>query len=64
MVSASKNKLDLNEVRQRAAQIRSHWSLLERHRRMGLPPDVPARLRDFIVGGRQPAWAIAKRWDE
>jgi len=61
MVSASKKRLDLDEVRLRAAQIRSQWTLSERHRRMGLPPDVPTRLRNFIVGQRQPAWASIQR---
>jgi hypothetical protein len=61
MVSATNKKLDLDEVRKRAAQIRSHWTLSERHRRMGLPPDVPERLRDFIVGSRLPAWGVVRR---
>jgi len=64
MVSISKKKLDLDEVRKRAAQIRSHWSLSERHRRMGLPPDVPSRLREFILGEREPAWGVVSRREE
>jgi hypothetical protein len=46
------------EIEKRAAKIRSQWSAAERSRRMGLPPDVPARLRDFILGNRQPQWCV------
>jgi hypothetical protein len=46
------------EIEKRAAKIRSQWSAAERVRRMGLPPDVPARLRDFILGDRQPQWCV------
>jgi hypothetical protein len=59
MVSLTKNS-DLREIRKRAAQIRSLWSPSERLRRTGLPPDVPPRLRDLIIGCRQPAWSISK----
>jgi hypothetical protein len=59
MVSISKKTLDLDEVRKRAARVRRQWTLSERHRRMGLPPDVPSRLRDLIMGNRQPVWEIA-----
>ena len=38
------------EVQKRAEEIRSHWSPIERVQRMGLPPDVPARMREFILG--------------
>jgi len=61
MVSISKKMVDLDEVRTRAAQIRVQWTLSERQRRMGLPPDVPSRLRDLILGSSQPAWEIARR---
>jgi hypothetical protein len=46
------------EIEKRAAGIRSQWSAAERVRRTGLPPDVPARLRDFILGTRQPQWCV------
>jgi hypothetical protein len=53
------NKLDSREVRKRAAEIRSHWSPLERVQRTGLPPDIPARLRDYILGPPQPQFSVA-----
>ena len=56
MVSISKDKT--LEIEKRAAKIRSHWSAAERVRRMGLPPDVPERLRDFILDTRQPQWCV------
>lgn len=46
------------EIRQRAAQIRKQWSPLEKNRRTGLPPDVPALLRQFILGDSQPVWNV------
>jgi hypothetical protein len=55
MVSIPKH-IDFLEIQKRAAQIRSHWSPAERLRRVGLPPDAPARLRDFILGERRPTW--------
>jgi len=48
MVSIPKHSIAV-EIEKRAAEIRSHWSFDERVRRMGLPPDAPARLRDFIL---------------
>jgi hypothetical protein len=57
MVSIPKNITAL-EIEKRAAQIRRNWSVAERLRRTGLPPDAPARLRDFILGSRQPAWSV------
>jgi hypothetical protein len=59
MVSITKS-FDLLEVQERAAQIRSHWSPAERRRRTGLPPDVPPRLREFIVGERQSKWSTVR----
>jgi hypothetical protein len=58
MVSIPKH-LKALEIEKRAARIRSHWSADERLRRTGLPPDVPVRLRDFILGTRQPQWCVA-----
>ena len=55
MVSIPKH-MDVLEVQKRAAQIRSHWSPAEKARRTGLPPDVPSRLQEFILGRRQSAW--------
>ncbi len=58
MVSIPKHSIAL-EIEKRAAKIRSQWSVAERTRRTGLPPDVPARLRDFILNCRQPQWSAA-----
>lgn len=49
-------KIDAPEIQRRAAEIRGHWSLSERIRRTGLPPDIPPRLREYIVGSRDVAW--------
>jgi hypothetical protein len=56
---ATKHKtIDSREVRKRAAEIQSHWSPLERAKRMGLPPDVPARMRELILGPAS-GWKLA-----
>jgi hypothetical protein len=55
MVSIPKHTKAL-EIEKRAARIRSQWSAAERVRRTGLPPDVPTRLQEFILGRRQPQW--------
>lgn len=57
MINISK-RLKAFEIDKRAARIRSEWSATERVSREGLPPDVPARLREFILGARQPQWAV------
>ena len=57
MVSIPKHSKAL-EIEKRAARIRSQWSVAERVRRTGLPPDVPARLQEFILGRRQPQWCV------
>jgi hypothetical protein len=54
---ATKN-IDLLDVRKRAAEIRGTWSPGERRRRMGLPPDTPTKLRDFLVAPRPFSWAV------
>ncbi len=59
MVSIPK-QLKALEIEKRAARIRSQWSVSERVRRTGLPPDVPARLRDFILGSPQPQWCVVR----
>jgi hypothetical protein len=41
---------DVQEIRDRAAEIRRNWSPLETLRRTGLPPDTPAKLRQLILG--------------
>lgn len=54
-----RHKHEVQEVQKRAAEIRRQWSPLEKLRRTGLPPDVPARLRQFILGEPQPEWSHA-----
>jgi hypothetical protein len=51
--------LDVEKIRHRAAAIRRNWSPSERHRRTGLPPDLPPRLRQFILSERSAAWTTA-----
>jgi hypothetical protein len=58
MITSSRDRA--KEVMRRAAEIRDHWSPLERLRRTGLPPDAPPKLRDFILG-RRPKWEPAAR---
>ena len=53
------NHLKTMEIEKRAARIRSQWSAAERVRRTGLPPDVPVRLQEFILGRREPQWCAA-----
>lgn len=43
-------------IRERAAEIRQHWSPRERARRTGLPPDMPARLRAHLSDGSESTW--------
>jgi hypothetical protein len=52
--------LDAQEIRRRAADIRRKWSPLERLRRTGLPPDIPPKLRQYIMGPTQPGWCVAR----
>lgn len=46
--------LDPREIQSRAAKVRQRWSIAERIRRTGLPPDTPTRLRDWAGGRREP----------
>jgi hypothetical protein len=57
-MATRQHNIDLQEVRKRAAEIRRHWSPLEKIRRTGLPPDIPERLRQFILGPCQPKWSV------
>jgi hypothetical protein len=52
------NIKDFEDIRQRAAAVRGHWTISERSRRTGLPPDAPIKLRDFILGGRTDKWVL------
>jgi hypothetical protein len=47
-----------DDFRQRAAQIRRRWSPSERAERMGLPPDIPWRLQQHLVGPTENSWPI------
>ena len=51
--------IESQEVRKRAAEVRNKWSTMEKIRRTGLPPDVPSRLRDFILGEPRHEWTNA-----
>jgi hypothetical protein len=51
--------VDSLDVQRRAAEIRRHWSPLEKIRRTGLPPDIPERLRQFILGQSPTKWSTA-----
>jgi hypothetical protein len=59
MVSIPKH-IDTLEIRRRAEQVRNHWSPAEKIRRTGLPPDVPPRLRAFILGQRESQWRTVR----
>ena len=59
MINLAKN-MGVLEIQKRAEQIRMQWSADERLRRTGLPPDVPPRLRAFILDRRHPRWHLAK----
>jgi hypothetical protein len=52
-------RLNVQEVRDRAADIRRNWSPLEKLRRTGLPPDIPMKLRQLIMGNSHPGWSTA-----
>jgi len=49
------SSIELEDVRKRAAKIRGNWSATERRRRLGLPPDIPPKLRNLILEPRA-AW--------
>lgn len=55
MFKAKQN--DAQDVRKRAEEIRGSWTSSERRRRVGLPPDTPTKLRDYILALRTVAWA-------
>jgi hypothetical protein len=47
------------EVRRRAAKVRQGWTTTERRRRLGLPPDAPRLLREYLLGGSSQVWPLA-----
>jgi hypothetical protein len=48
----TRTRKDTNAVTKRAAEIRGSWSVQERQRRVGLPPDTPLKLREFFLASR------------
>lgn len=46
------------EVRKRAREIRGNWSASERRRRVGLPPDTPSKLRNYILALKTVSWPV------
>jgi hypothetical protein len=56
MATTRKKILGVDEVRKRAAEIRQHWSPLEKVQRTGLPPDMPFRLREHLFGATERVW--------
>jgi hypothetical protein len=56
---AKQRNTEWSEVRRRAAEVRRNWSPVEKERRMGLPPDIPTRLKQFILGESEPQWSPA-----
>jgi hypothetical protein len=50
---------ELEDIRKRAAKIRGNWSLSERRRRMGLPPDMPNRLRNYLFAPSIATWTLS-----
>jgi hypothetical protein len=55
-MKATASNFDMQEVHRRAAEIRGNWSPIEKRRRMGLPPDTPAKIRDFVLAPRMVSW--------
>jgi hypothetical protein len=50
---------DFQEIRSRAAEVRKRWSPAERRRRIGLPPDTPLQLRQYVLGHSIVEWQTA-----
>jgi hypothetical protein len=40
----------------RAEDIRRNWTLNERVKRKGLPPDMPQRLQGYLLGRNERSW--------
>jgi hypothetical protein len=43
-------------IQKRAEEIRRRWSLDERTKRLGLPPDMPTRLQTYLTGRLERSW--------
>lgn len=52
------NKQYESSISKRAAEIRRRWSTVERVHRMGLPPDMPQRLRVHLVVRPECNWPV------
>ena len=57
----TRTRINTENISKRAAEIRGSWSLQERRRRMGLPPDTPLKLREFFLTARTSGWAMASQ---
>jgi hypothetical protein len=55
-MKATASSFDIQEAHRRAAEIRGNWSATEKRRRMGLPPDAPAKIRNFVLAPRVTPW--------
>jgi len=53
--------MNTEDITKRAAEIRGNWSVQERRRRMGLPPDTPRKLREFFLTARTSGWAMVSQ---
>jgi hypothetical protein len=49
-------QVEVSGIRQRAAQVRRQWTLRERMKRLGLPPDMPERLQNQLTGRPERSW--------
>lgn len=57
LVTSNKDR----NVRKLAAEIRESWTAGERRRRMGLPPDMPANIRDYLTAPKAISWSTNGR---
>jgi hypothetical protein len=57
----TRTRKDTDGITKRAAEIRGNWSVQERRRRMGLPPDTPLKLKEFFLTARSSVWPTASR---
>jgi len=52
------SSMNVQEQRKRAAEVRGSWTISERHRRTGLPPDAPTKLRDYVLALKNRNWCV------
>jgi hypothetical protein len=55
-IMKTRTRTDTDGITKRAAEIRGSWSVQERRRRMGLPPDTPMKLKEFFLTTRTSQW--------